>query len=268
MRAIRFTLLSLAVLFGILYLIYVFYIYCNQEEMVFRNHKLAPGYEFAFNADFEEITVPTSDSVQLHGILFKAKESKGLVFYLHGNAGALDSWGEIAPVYTNLGYDIFILDYRGFGKSEGETEDEFQVFNDVSAAYAIMNRRYKEKDIVIAGYSIGTGPAAHLASVKNPKSLILQSPYDNFLRYTSGRVPFFPDFLKKFSFETDVFVKKIKCPVIIFHGKEDLLIPYDNSVRLQDFFKPVDRLFLLDGQGHLGMNDNEVYQKELKNIIR
>lgn len=264
MKAIRFILLSLTVLFGGIYFLYVSYIYFNQEEMVFIHSKLDKNYQFDFDNDFEEIEIQSFDNTKLHGLLFKTENAKGLVFFLHGNAGALDSWGKIANSYTNLGYDIFMLDYRGFGKSEGEVEDGEQVLKDVDMAYQNISKRYLQKDKIVLGYSIGTGPAAYLASKYNPNQLILLAPYYNFNELAKERVPFFPDFLKKFDFPTNTYIKKTTSNVSIFHGNEDHVIVVENTKRLQKLLKPNDKVFFLEDQGHLGMNDNEVYQKELK----
>jgi uncharacterized protein len=71
----------------------------------------------------------------LNGLLFKADSSKGVIFYLHGNAGNIGSWGNVATTYTKLNYDVFIIDYRGYGKSEGKINGQEQLFNDNEAAY-------------------------------------------------------------------------------------------------------------------------------------
>ncbi|HKX87520.1 MAG TPA: alpha/beta fold hydrolase [Flavobacterium sp.] len=267
MKAVRFIVLSLTVLFGGIYLLYVSYIYFNQEEMVFIHSKLDKNYEFDFDNDFEEIQIQSFDNTKLHGLLFKTVNAKGLVFFLHGNAGALDSWGKIANIYTNLGYDIFMLDYRGFGKSEGEIEDSQQVLKDVDVAYQNISKRYSQKNKIVLGYSIGTGPAAYLASKYNPNQLILLAPYYNFNELAKERVPFFPDFLKKFDFPTNTYIKKTASDVFIFHGNEDHVIVVENAKKLQKLLKPNDKVFFLDDQGHLGMNDNEVYQKELELLL-
>ena len=94
MKAIRFILLSLTVLLGGIYFLYVSYIYFNQEEMIFIHSKLDKNYQFNFDNDFEEIQIQSFDSTKLHGLLFKTENAKGLVFLLHGNDGAVDSWGE------------------------------------------------------------------------------------------------------------------------------------------------------------------------------
>jgi pimeloyl-ACP methyl ester carboxylesterase len=68
----------------------------------------------------------------LNALLFKTDSAKGLVFYLHGNAGSLDNWGDVARRYTALDYDVFMLDYPGYGKSEGAIKSETQLFDAIS----------------------------------------------------------------------------------------------------------------------------------------
>lgn len=266
MKIFRYIILRLIFFFGIIYLLYVSYIYFNQAEMVFVANKLPENYKFEFNQKFKEVTIPSFDKTQLHGLLFKSQNSKGLIFYLHGNKGTVANWGNNAEVYTNLGYDIFFLDYRGFGKSEGTIENQEQVFKDISIAYDKVKSGYK--NTIIIGYSIGTGLATYLASIKNPDKLILQAPYYNFLEFSTSRAPYFPDFLKKFQFETDKYITKVKASIYIFHGNQDQLIPFENSTRLQKLFKPTDVFFKLENQGHIGINDNEEYQEKLKVILK
>ncbi|MGC4039700.1 MAG: alpha/beta fold hydrolase [Flavobacterium sp.] len=267
MKAVKFILKSLIVFFGIIYLMYVSYVYFNQEEMVFMASKLPKDYRFEFQQDFEEINIPSFDNNKLNGLLFKVPNPKGLVFYLHGNANSLNSWGAIANVYTSLGYDIFILDYRGYGKSEGKIVSQDQFLKDVTYAYKKLATRYDEDKIVVTGYSIGTGAAAYLAANEHPKMLVLQAPYYNFLEFSSAKAPFIPDFLKKFTFETNQYIKNVKLPVYIFHGNQDHLIGLENSERLKKLLKPTDSLFVLKGQGHLGINDNADFRAKLKQIL-
>lgn len=267
MKALRFIVFRLIALLAIIYLAAIVYLYFNQEKFIFRPTILAKDYNYKFNADFEEVNIPSFDGIKLNGLLFKSEKAKGLVFYLHGNAGALDSWGENAAIYTKLGYDFFILDYRGFGKSEGKIEIEEQFNKDISEVYKYLKTKYKENRITIIGYSIGTGPATILASKNHPSKLILQSPYYSFKELSSTRMPFVPSFIKKYNFETDKYLQKVKAPIYIFHGDKDELIPSENSVKLSRLFKREDHLYLLENQEHLGMNDNIEYQTELKIIL-
>jgi uncharacterized protein len=268
-KTIKFVFITLSCFFAILYLLIVSYVYFNQEEMIFQYTKLPKAYKFDYKQKFEEITIASFDNVNLNGLLFKSKEaSKGLIFYLHGNAGALNTWGNIVENYTNLGYDIFILDYRGFGKSEGEIESESQFNKDISVAYKSLCGKYNENKITVIGYSIGTGPATFLASNNSPKRLILQAPYYSFIELSNSRVPFIPDFLKKYKFETNIFITKVKVPIFIFHGNKDQIINYNNSQRLSKLLKKEDHFYILNGQDHIGINENQEYLEELKNILK
>src|SRR5687768_8611465 len=103
-------LLGLCILFFIM-------IYNYQERMIFFPDKLPAGYKFSFPTTFSEHNFRMEDGITLNGLIFQVENPKGLIFYLHGNAGALNSWGMMSQTYTSLGYNLFILDYRGYGKS-------------------------------------------------------------------------------------------------------------------------------------------------------
>ena len=267
MKVGKSVLLTVCGLFAVLYFSILALVYFNQEALIFHPEKLDMDYKFTYLDSFEEINIKTNDGVLLNGLLFKAENAKGLVFYLHGNGGTLETWGNFSKEYTNLGYDIFILDYRGYGKSGGEIESEVQFNDDINTAYKTMLKRYNESKVIVVGYSIGTGPATYLASTSKPKILILQAPYYSLSELSDSRVPFVPDFIKKYKFETNTFITKVKCPVYIFHGDKDRVIIYDNSVKLSKLLKKGDQFFTLENQDHLNINNNETYLSQLKNIL-
>ena len=173
-------LLFMVVPLLIIYLLIGIVFYFNQEKLFFKPIKLAKNYTFKFNQDFEEIKSATKDGIILNSLLFKIKNSKGVIFYLHGNGNSLEKFGKLAPIYTNLGYDIFMTDYRGYGKSEGALSDEHQLFEDNQFLYNELKKSYKEEDIIIIGYSLGSSLAAKLASENTPKLLVLKAPFYNF----------------------------------------------------------------------------------------
>jgi len=267
LKTLKFLTIVLLAFFVVIYVFIVSYVYFNQVGMVFQTSQLSKDYQFDFQQKFEEINITSFDDVKLNGLLFEAEKSKGLIFYLHGNAGTLETWGKIAKIYTRLGYDIFILDYRSFGKSEGEIENEEQLNKDVSVVYKTLTKRYPENKIIITGYSIGSGLATILASENHPKALILQSPYYSFTELSSSRVRFFPDFMKKFHLETFRYLPKVKAPIYIFHGTDDQLISCSNSVRLNKLLDFKGHFYALKDQGHIGMNENNDFQKQLKLIL-
>jgi len=113
----------------------------RQIKWFFPGAHLPKSYQFQFPQKFEEVNLKTSDSAHLNALLFKAENSKGVILYLHRNSGALKRWGGVSSMYTNLGYDVFILDYRGYGKSSGQIESEGQLFSDVQTAYNYLKTR-------------------------------------------------------------------------------------------------------------------------------
>ncbi|MEO8406467.1 MAG: alpha/beta fold hydrolase, partial [Chitinophagaceae bacterium] len=186
-----------------MYIIICVVLYFFQEKLIFFPQKLTKGFKFSFDTPFEEVSFKMKDDVLLNGILFKARNSKGLIFYLHGNAGSIDSWGDVAKTYTDLNYDVLIIDYRGYGKSEGKISSEKQVFDDLQIVYDNMKGKYEENKIIILGYSIGSGPAARIASVNNPRMLILQAPYYSLTDMMRHSYPIIPVFLLKYKFQTN-----------------------------------------------------------------
>lgn len=243
-------------------------LYFFQEKLIFFPQKLEKNYVFDFNQKFEEINIVTSDGKKLNSLLFKAEHSKGLIFYLHGNAGNLSSWGKVAKTYTDLNYDIFILDYRGFGKSEGSINNQNQLFEDNQTVYNKIKERYNEDQIIILGYSIGTGMASKLASMNKPKLLILQAPYYNLTDLMQHNYKFIPTFILKYKFSTNEYLKNCKMPVAVFHGMQDEVIYYGAALKLQHEFKPNDTLITLQNQGHNGMTDNEDYKLQVSKLLK
>ena len=262
----KFFLNSLKIIL-ILYILVCGLLFFFQENLIFFPQKLDKTFQFEFDQKFEEKNIKMVDGTILNGLLFKADNSKGLIFYLHGNAGSLNSWGQVAKTYTDLNYDIFFLDYRGYGKSEGSIKGEEQIYNDVQSAYDDLKKIYREDNIIVLGYSIGTGLAAKLASTNNPKLLILQAPYYSLADLMRHTYPIIPAFILKYKFETNNYLEECKMPVVIFHGDADEVIYYGSSVKLKEEFKKQDTLITLKGQGHNGMTENEEYKKNISRIL-
>jgi uncharacterized protein len=261
------TILTLLKIVVVVYILLCGLLYFFQEKLIFFPDKTDKDFKFNFNQPFEELTIKTADNKLLNGILFKSDSSKGLIFYLHGNAGSLSSWGDAAKTYTDLGYDVFMLDYRGYGKSEGSISGQGQLFGDIQVAYNELKKKYKEEQIIVLGYSIGTGPAAKLASANNPKLLILQAPYYSLTDMMRHTYPIIPTFILKYKFATNEYLKSCKMPVVIFHGKVDEVIYYGSSLKLKEDLKEKVTLITLNGQEHNGITDNPEYKVALQRIL-
>ncbi|MBS1774291.1 MAG: alpha/beta fold hydrolase [Bacteroidetes bacterium] len=261
-------LLNTLKVFALIYIAVCCLLFFFQEKLIFFPQKLDKEYQFRFTQHHEEINIKTVDGKLLNAILFKSDSSKGVIFYLHGNAGSLATWGEIATAYTRLHYDVFMIDYRGYGKSEGTINSQEQIYADLQLAYNEIKQRYTEDKIIVIGYSIGSGLAAKIASANKPSRLILQAPYYSLTDMMRHNYPIIPTFLLRYKFETDKFIKDCSMPIVLFHGIDDKVIYYNSSVKLKALLKPNDTLITLHGWGHNNMTWNKQYCDALKGILQ
>ena len=242
-------------------------LYFKQERLLFAPTYLPAGYRFHFPGQFEERWTTAADGIRLHGLLFKTPNSKGLVFYLHGNGGALDSWGDAAATYTALGYDVFLPDYRGYGKSGGTISSQAQMLADVDTVYRQLLPEYPESRTVVLGYSLGTGPATWLAARHHPRLLILQAPYFSMRDMAARLYPFVPGFVLRYPMPTNELIGRVSAPIVLFHGDRDEVIDYNSTLRLKALLKPSDTLIVLPGARHNGMTDNPEYRREIVRLL-
>lgn len=242
--------------------------YMLQERLIFLPDRINADYRFPFPQPFREIFLKASDDKLLHGLYFATTESKGVILYLHGNAGALDSWGSVASTYLSLGYDVMVVDYRGYGKSQGTIASESQLLEDVHLFYDHLLKSYRESDVIVLGYSLGSGLASQLAARNNPRMLILQAPYYSLTAMMQHSFPFLPTFLLKYKLATNLALPRCRMPVVLIHGDRDDVIPYSQALRLKELLKPGDTLITLSGVGHNGMTDDPAYQKAIRHILQ
>ncbi len=253
-----------------LYVVACTWLYLRQETLLFYPRKLPASYQFRLPGRYIDFPIKALDGAQLSGLLFKADSAKGLVFFLHGNAGSLAEWGQLAPTYTRLGYDVFMLDYRGYGQSADTITSQAQLLADVQVAYQQVLMHYDESQVIIAGYSLGTGPATWLAAQHHPRLLLLHAPYYSLADMAAHTVkvwPVLPNFLLRYPMPTNEFIRQVRAPIVLVHGDHDNLIPYNSSVRLKALLKPGDHLITIRGGGHNGLTETAQYKAALRNLL-
>jgi hypothetical protein len=240
-------------------------LYFYQESLLFFPEKLEQNHLFQFKNEFVERDIITASGNSINTLLFKQENSKGVIFYLHGNGGSLRSVGNVSEHFLPLGYDVFLIDYPGYGKSSNEINNQAALFEDVQDVYDDLTRYYKEDKIVVLGYSIGTGIATHLASKNNPAVLILHSPYYSMTDMMRRNYPFIPTLILKYDLATNDYLKDCDMPVYLFHGVNDRVIPLESAEMLSKELN-VPLYKLLD-QGHNNMAGNEEALKKLNEVL-
>ena len=241
-------------------------LYFSQESLLFRPEPLATNFRFEFPQSFKEVSLPV-EGATLNALHFTIPNPKGVVLFLHGNAGSLRRWGEVADSFTSRGYDLFIFDYRGYGKSNGKIASEQQLVDDGERAYRYVSERYPQKNIVIYGRSLGTGLAAQIALSHLPKMLILETPYVSLKDLTRRFYPYVPGFLLRFPLRTDLALPQIKSPVYLIHGTADEIVPFDSSEQLLPLIQSPKELVAIPNGEHNGLRLTPIYNAALDRFL-
>ncbi len=253
----------------VIYGVALIFFYFKQEKFFFNPKLLPNSYVYDFKESFEEININVDDETTLNTVLFSTSNPKGVVLYLHGNAGALSDWGKRAHLFLENKYDILFVDYRGYGKSNGAYTNEKEIFSDMQIVYNELKKRYSENKIIILGYSLGSGLAAQLASTNEPKLLILNAPYFSWKTLIAEEIA--PPVLKSFinyDIKTYEYLSEVICPIQIFHGTRDYLINIDsNSLKLKKLYPDKITFNKVVDASHNNIHITKHYYDALKKML-
>lgn len=250
----------------IFYVLFCAVIFFIQEKIIFFPEQLSRDYEFSFHMPFEEMFFQRKEGVELNALLFQAEDSRGVVYFLHGNAGSLREWGYSAENFYQYDFDVFIPDYRGFGKSTGKLSEK-ALLNDANYLYDELQKLYDEEDIIIYGYSLGSAIAAYVASRNEPAMLVMESPFYNMKDLARRHYPYLPTFLVRYPFRTDQYIQEVKAPIRIIQGKDDEIVPYETSARLKGYLKNEDIFYTIPEGQHGNLFAFRYYHEILEEIF-
>lgn len=229
-------------------------VYFEQDEAIFQGSTLPADHQFGFDIPFEERTISV-EGAELSGIRFTQEEPLGLIFFLHGNGGNIESWSSGADFYQRVNYDMFMFDYRGYGKSTGSVSSQAQLHDDVQRAWDSVAPLYGGKPIVIYGRSLGAALAAELATHVDAEKVILVSPFKSMVAMAKAQYPLLPSSLVRYPLKTSEIIGNIQSPVILVHGDRDRLIPLAHSESLLKLANAQSKLLVIAGAGH-----NDIHQ--------
>ncbi len=261
LRRAGVVLISLYIMIGAL-------LYFLQEKMLFHPTVLPQDFKFEFSYPFEELYLKTDNNAVINAIHFKAENPKGVILYFHGNAGDLSRWGGITEFFVEKHYDVLVMDYRTFGKSTGKLSEE-ALYKDAEYCYDYLKKNYSEKDITIYGRSLGTAIAVYVASSNKPKQLILETPYHSITDVAKSRFPIFPvKYLLKYKLPSYLFIAKVVCPISIFHGTNDQVVPYKSARDLYELAPASQTTFItVEGGTHNNLINHEIFLKGINQVL-
>lgn len=244
------------------------WLWWQQESLIFRPTPLPADHRYTLPPDAHEVFIDVPGA-RLHGLQLQRPGARGLVFFLHGNAGNLERWFVDLDFYRSLNYDVFMLDYRGFGKSSGRVHSQDQLQADVRASWNQVTPAYAGRPIVLLGRSLGTGLAAELAAslppAQRPALLLLVSPYRSMVAMAAEQYPYVPSPLLRYPLRTDQALQPLAgtgLRVLLVHGDQDRLIPLAHSQALLRLM-PGATLHTVAGAGHGDLQAFDDYRRAL-----
>ena len=259
---INILIITVIVYIGICIVLYFF-----QHLFFFRPELLPASFKFDYSFPFEELEFDMEDGGRINGIHFKVPSARGVVYYLKGNSRSIKGWGKFAKDFLSNGYDLFMIDYRGFGKSKGK-RTQSKLFNDAQYMYKWLSKQYIEDKIILYGRSFGSGIAARIASWNNSGLLILDSPYFSFYHNVKRFLFFIPlKLILRYDIRTDQYLKKIECPVHIIHGDKDRLFPIKQSRQLKNLYPDKIMLSEIQNAHHNDLQEFSEYFETIYDIL-
>lgn len=264
------TLLWLAGAVLVLYGCLLAFLWWKQESLMFYPVSLPPEHRLATAPDVHEATVDV-DGARLSVLHLKLPQPRGVVFFLHGNAGNLAGWFSNADFYRQANFDLVMPDYRGYGKSTGRIASAGQLERDVRAVWDSVAAQYRDKRVVLYGRSLGTALAAGLAADLSaagqaPSLTVLVSPFSSIRELGAEFYPWVPAALIRYPLDTSARLAQVASPVLLLHGERDALIGLHHARRLQQA-RPSARLVVVPGAGHNDLHEHPAYRQALAQAL-
>jgi len=278
MGSIALTILGMLV---IAYIGLALILYFMQPKFVYDPIKELPYNPAELGLDFEQVTFRTGDRLNLHGWFVPATakplgeagpapNAEFTVLYCHGNGGNMMFFLDTVNLLNSLGVNCFVFDYRGYGSSQG-TPSENGTYLDVRAAYRWLTKKkgIAPQQIIIFGWSLGASVAAYLASKVRSAGLIIEGAFTSYAAIGSKYYPYMPvKWFARFRYPTIDYVRKVKCPVMVIHSRDDETVPFEFGLELYDAAnEPKEFVELRGGHNEAYMISSETYKKSWLNWL-
>ncbi len=252
-------LLTIVAIYGL----WLVLLYVMQDSMLFpRSLAGARLSSEAVPAWVERVFIVAPTGERVEGWYVRAEHARGqaspgaAVLFAHGNAELIDDQLELARRYRERGVHVLLIEYRGYGDSQGRPSQAGIVRDGVAFYDDLASRPEVDRaKIVLHGRSLGTGVVAQIAAKREAAALVLESPFASVASFAWRYGA--PSFLIKHPFRTDRVLGTLRCPIVILHSRHDEIVPYAHGEKLHAIAKG-SRLIEMAG----GHNDVMMIQAE------
>ena len=245
-------------------------LYFMQSGLLFQPDPDVEATPEQLKLPFEDLTLTASDGVRIHAWFIPAEKALGAVLFCHGNAGNISHRLDTLWTLHQMGADVLIFDYRGYGRSGGKPTEK-GTYLDAEAAWRSLteDRGFPPGRIVIHGRSLGGAVAAHLARDHTPAGLVLESTFSSVPDMGAKLYPMFPvRLLSKFRYATAEYAAAAKCPVLVVHSPDDDLVPYAQGRRVFEAASEPKRFLEIRGSHNSGyLESSQVYDPALRSFL-
>jgi len=228
-KPVKETMISYVILIVLGVLMLNIWMYLQQPGMVFYPTRDIAQTPADWGLDYEDVTLNTADNVQLHGWYIPAPQSQQFLLFFHGNAGNISDRGWSIELFHRLGLNVFIVEYRGYGKSQGKPGEQ-GLYQDAAASwrYLTEEKGIASDQILIFGRSLGGAVAAKLASEVQARGLMLESTLSSARDFARTAFPVLSRLvILRHDFNTTENIRRVNYPVLVLHSPDDDLIPFD-----------------------------------------
>ena len=250
---------------GALSLLYVF-----QEKMIFFPGKKIVDTPETIGLQYEDVYLVTDDEIKVHGWYVPHPDAKATLLFFHGNAGNISHRLDSISIFHELDLSVFIIDYRGYGKSAGRPS-EHGTYRDAQAAwdYLVDERRLRPDDIIVFGRSLGGAVAAGLAARVSPAAVILESTFTSIKELGKHYYPYLPvSWIARVRYPVDEDISSFNCPVLVIHSEQDDVVPFRHGKSLFEHAREPKMFLPISGDHNTGfLLSRDVYVEGMKRFL-
>lgn len=260
----------MAILWTIFLIVFITYsvvgwsLYFLQSRFLYSPVKEITYTPADINLAFEKISLKTEDALKISAWYIPADNAKYTVLFCHGNAGNMTHRLDSINVLNELGLNCLIFDYRGYGDSQGKPSEE-GTYRDARAAWKwlVEQKKIPAEKIIMFGRSLGGSVVANLATEVYPKAIVLESAFTSYEEIGKKFYPYMPVHLfVKFNYKTIDSVRRIHCPVLFIHSRNDKIIPFEFGLRLYEAASEPKRFVEIAGSHNDGfLYSGDIYTK-------
>lgn len=262
---LRFALIGLLV-YGLI----VLAVYMGQRGMQYFPEKDLGDPKLPEALSAKILKIKTEDGFEnVAWFSLPAKTDEKIIVHFHGNGGNISHRAATASFYQKLGYGILLCEYRGYGGNLGSPTEQGLYADARACVNYLLDNGYRLDQLVFYGESIGSGVAVQMAVEFQPRRLVLEAPFTSAAAVAKRAYAFLPvDMMMHDRFDSIDKIEKVKTSLLVIHGTDDRVVPYDLGKKLYDTAKHPKEFVTVEKGGHSNLYDFKVGEKVVEWLQR